>query len=151
MFFRDHQLSDLIGFTYSQWDARRAVADFVGRLRQIGRQVGSESRVIPIILDGENAWEFYPDNAYSFLSGLYAAIAEAPDLNLTVCSDLLRTTAFDGRLHRIHSGSWINANYGIWIGHPEENLAWDLVSKARAALVEHHVAGMGRQQILALV
>ncbi len=138
MFFRDHQLSDLIGFTYSQWDARRAVADFVGRLRQIGRQVGSENRVIPIILDGENAWEFYPDNAYSFLSGLYAAIAEASDLNLTVCSDLLRTTAFDGRLHRIHSGSWINANYGIWIGHPEENLAWDLVSKARAALVEHH-------------
>ena len=138
IFFRDHQLSDLIGFTYSQWDARRAVADCLGRIRQIGRQVGCENRVIPIILDGENAWEFYPDNAYEFLSGLYAAIAEAPDLNLTVCRDVLATTGFNGRLHRIHPGSWINANYGIWIGHPEENLAWDLVAQARKTLIEHH-------------
>lgn len=138
IFFRDHQLSDLIGFTYSQWDARRAVADFTGRLRQIGRQVGSEGKVIPVILDGENAWEFYPDNAYDFLSGIYAAVAEAPDLNLTTCSDVLEKSGFDGRLHRIHPGSWINANYGIWIGHPEENLAWDLVAAARRAIVEHH-------------
>lgn len=140
MFFRDHQLSDLIGFTYSQWDARRAVADFSSRLRQIGRQVGTEGRVVPVILDGENAWEFYPDNAYDFLSGLYAAVAEATDLNLTTCGDLLDKSTFDGRLHRIHPGSWINANYGIWIGHPEENLAWDLVAGARRAIVEHHPA-----------
>lgn len=138
IFFRDHQLSDLIGFTYSQWDARRAVADFTGRLRQIGNQVGRDGKVIPVILDGENAWEFYPDNAYDFLSGLYAAVAAAPDLNLTTCSDVLDKSHFEGRLHRIHPGSWINANYGIWIGHPEENLAWDLVAGARKAIVEHH-------------
>lgn len=138
IFFRDHQLSDLIGFTYSQWDARRAVSDFTGRLRQIGRQIGSEGKVIPVILDGENAWEFYPDNAYDFLSGLYAAVAEAPDLNLTTCSEVLDHSSFEGRLHRIHAGSWINANYGIWIGHPEENLAWDLLSKTRKLLIEQH-------------
>ncbi len=138
IFFRDHELSDLIGFTYSQWDARRAVADFTGRLRHIGNQIGSEGKVIPVILDGENAWEFYPDNGYSFLSGVYSAIAEATDLNLTTCSELLEKTCFEGRLHKIHPGSWINANYGIWIGHPEENLAWDLVSSARNAIIENN-------------
>lgn len=140
IFFRDHHLSDLIGFTYSQWDARRAVADFTGRLRQISHRLGSAGRVIPVILDGENAWEFYPDNAYEFLSGMYAAVAEAPDLQLATCSEVLGRSRFEGRLHHIHPGSWINANYGIWIGHPEENLAWDLVAAARRAIMKHHPA-----------
>ncbi len=67
LFFRDHQLSDLVGFTYSQWDAGRAVRDLCGRLSAIKARVGGEGRVVPIILDGENAWEYYPDNAYDFL------------------------------------------------------------------------------------
>lgn len=143
IFFRDHRLSDLIGFTYSQWDPNRAVSDFCGRLRQIHRQIGSEGRVIPVILDGENAWEFYADNAYDFLSGLYTNLAEAPDLRLTTCSEVLERSHFEGRLHRIHPGSWINANYGIWIGHPEENLAWDLLYQARQAVSRHHPAAAG--------
>lgn len=140
IFFRDHRLSDLIGFSYSQWDPGRAVQDFCGRLRQIHQQIGSEGRVIPVILDGENAWEFYSDNAYDFLSGLYTALDEAPDLRLTTCSEVLQRSDFEGRLHRIHPGSWINANYGIWIGHPEENLAWDLLHQARQAVSQHHPA-----------
>jgi alpha-amylase/alpha-mannosidase (GH57 family) len=134
-FFRDHQLSDLVGFTYSQWDSGRAVADLCGRLHTIKARVGGEGRVVPIILDGENAWEYYPDNAYDFLQGMYRGIAESPQLNLTTCSDVLNHTRFDGRLHSIFPGSWINGNYGIWIGHPEENLAWDLVAGARTAAV----------------
>jgi hypothetical protein len=90
---------------------------------------------VPIILDGENAWEYYPDNAYDFLQGMYRSIADSPQLNLTTCSDVLTHTRFDGRLHSIFPGSWINGNYGIWIGHPEENLAWDLLAGARAAAV----------------
>ena len=134
-FFRDHQLSDLVGFTYSQWDAGRAVSDLCGRLHAIKARVGGAGRVVPIILDGENAWEYYPDNAYDFLQGMYRGIAESPHLNLTTCSEVLAHTRFDGRLHSIFPGSWINGNYGIWIGHPEENLAWDLVAMARAAAV----------------
>jgi alpha-amylase/alpha-mannosidase (GH57 family) len=134
-FFRDHQLSDLVGFTYSQWDSNRAVSDLCGRLLAIKNRVGGEGRVVPIILDGENAWEYYPDNAYTFLQGMYRGIAESPQLNLTTCSDVLAHTRFDGRLHTIFPGSWINGNYGIWIGHPEENLAWDLVAAAREAAV----------------
>lgn len=139
-FFRDHQLSDLVGFTYSQWDANRAVADFCGRLHAIKGRASGEGRVIPICLDGENAWEYYPNNAYDFLQGLYRGIAESPALNLTLCSDVLARSTSGGRLHGIHPGSWINANYGIWIGHPEENRAWDLLAGARDAAVSHNPA-----------
>ncbi len=135
MFFRDHQLSDLIGFTYSQWDAGRAVGDLCARLNTIKGRVGGEGRVVSIILDGENAWEYYPNNAYEFLQRMYRGIAGSPSLNLTTCSQVLEHTRFDGRLHDIHPGSWINGNYGIWIGHPEENLAWDLLAEARQVAV----------------
>ncbi len=134
-FFRDHLLSDLIGFTYSQWEAGRAVADLCERLNAIKGRMGGDGRVVPIILDGENAWEYYPNNAYDFLQGIYKGIAESPTLRLSTCSEVLEETRFDGRLHSIFPGSWINGNYGIWIGHPEENLAWDLIAQAREAAV----------------
>jgi alpha-amylase/alpha-mannosidase (GH57 family) len=135
LFFRDHQLSDLVGFTYSQWDAVRAANDLCNRLVNIKSHVGGEGRVIPIILDGENAWEYYPDNAYDFLQGMYRRIADSRELKLTTCADVLAGNSFDGRIHHIYPGSWINGNYGIWIGHPEENLAWDLLFKARQVAV----------------
>ncbi len=134
-FFRDHQLSDLIGFTYSQWEAERAVADLCGRLNAIRSRLGAVGRVVPIILDGENAWEYYPGNAYNFLQGMYRGISGSDTLRLTTCSEVLKKSRFDGRLHTIFPGSWINGNYGIWIGHPEENLAWDLIAQAREAAV----------------
>lgn len=137
-FFRDHQLSDLVGFTYSQWDPNRAAMDFCNRLLSIKSHIGGDQRVIPIILDGENAWEYYENNAYDFLQKMYANIAASPELTLTTCSAVLEHTRFDGRLHGIHPGSWINANYGIWIGHPEENLGWDLLAQAREAAVTGH-------------
>jgi len=135
VFFRDHQLSDLIGFTYSQWEAERAAADLVSRLNGIRSRLGGDGRVVPIILDGENAWEYYQGNAYDFLQQMYRGIAESATLRLTTCSEVLKGTRFDGRLHTIYPGSWINGNYGIWIGHPEENLAWDLIAQAREAAI----------------
>ncbi len=132
-FFRDHQISDLIGFTYSQWDHNRATADLVGRLMAIRSGSSPDGGVIPIILDGENAWEYYPDNGYHFLSEFYKAVVAEPGLNLATCSEVISKGNFGGRLKGIHPGSWINADYGIWIGHPEENLAWDMVANARDA------------------
>jgi len=134
LFFRDHALSDLIGFTYSQWDAAKAVDDFVGRLREI-RTAAPGARVVPVILDGENAWEYYPDNAHTFLSLLYERVAAEPGLKLTTCHEFLASKPAATELIQIHSGSWINASYGIWIGHPEENVAWDLLARARATAV----------------
>ncbi|MDD2898604.1 MAG: glycoside hydrolase family 57 protein [Desulfuromonadaceae bacterium] len=138
-FFRDHQLSDLIGFTYSQWESGRAVTDLCGRLNAIKARLGGDGRVVPIILDGENAWEYYPNNAYDFLQGMYRGIADSATLRLSTCSEVLKETRFEGRLHSIFPGSWINGNYGIWIGHPEENLAWDLIAQARESAVASNV------------
>ncbi|WP_298436554.1 glycoside hydrolase family 57 protein [Geobacter sp.] len=141
IFFRDHHLSDLIGFTYSSWEPSRAVEDFVGRLRTIRERV-PDARLVPVILDGENAWEYYPDNGYSFLRALYAATAAADGVELVTFSGHLAREPERRVLDRIHPGSWINANYGIWVGHPEENQAWDYLERAREAAVtaSPHVA-----------
>jgi alpha-amylase/alpha-mannosidase (GH57 family) len=137
LLFRDHSLSDLIGFTYSQWEPARAVKDFIGRLQDI-RLRAPGSRVVPVILDGENAWEFYPDNGYDFLRLLYAGIAKAPGLELATCADVLGRVPVRQAVHHVYPGSWINANYGVWVGHPEENLGWDLIEKAREAAVREN-------------
>lgn len=139
IFFRDHQLSDLLGFTYSQWDTKHAITDFCDRLKNIKGAESIENRVITICLDGENAWEYYPNNGYDFLQGLYRTVAKSPFFNLTTCSEFLEkpTSEFKIRLAEIHPGSWINANYGIWIGHPEENLAWELLAAARTTAVQN--------------
>lgn len=134
MLFRDHQLSDLIGFTYSRWDGERAAADFVARLHGIA-DASPDNRLVTIILDGENAWEYYPDNGYPFLRALYRHIAASSRLCMITPGDLLADAGGARPLRRIHPGSWINGNYGIWIGHPEENLAWDLLAQARATAV----------------
>jgi len=133
LFFRDHTLSDLIGFTYSQWEEQRAVADFVDRLRAIAATV-PDARVVPVILDGENAWEYYPDNGYHFLKGLYQALATEEGIRADTCSAVL-ADGVSRTLQHVHPGSWINANYGIWIGHPEENRAWELLARTREAAV----------------
>ncbi|HEY5975351.1 MAG TPA: glycoside hydrolase family 57 protein, partial [Geobacteraceae bacterium] len=85
LLFRDHALSDLVGFTYSQWEPGRAVDDFIGRLRGI-RSHAPGARVVPVILDGENAWEYYEDNGYPFLTRLYQTLADDRDVRLTTCS-----------------------------------------------------------------
>jgi alpha-amylase/alpha-mannosidase (GH57 family) len=141
--FRDHALSDLIGFTYSQWETERAISDFVARLTDIKKQLPGAG-VAPVILDGENAWEYYPDNGHSFLSGLYDRIAATPGLKTATCTEALRKVPPGRALTHIHPGSWINANYGIWVGHPEENRGWDYLEQARAVAVHHsdRVAGL---------
>jgi hypothetical protein len=138
LFFRDHTLSDLIGFTYSQWRAERAVDDFIARLQEIRRKSSSGGRrLVPIILDGENAWEYYLNNGYDFLTLLYEKIASTPGLETATFSKGLAEIPATGTIHHVHPGSWINASYGIWVGHPEENLGWDYLERAREAALNH--------------
>ncbi|MCE9537277.1 MAG: hypothetical protein K8R65_12830, partial [Nitrospirae bacterium] len=40
------------------------------------------------------------------------------------------------QVSHLHSGSWINQDYKIWIGHQEDNRGWDLVSQTRSRLAE---------------
>jgi hypothetical protein len=43
-------------------------------------------------------------------------------------------------LPALHTGSWIDADFHIWIGHPEKNEAWQRIARARADLV---ASGLG--------
>jgi alpha-amylase/alpha-mannosidase (GH57 family) len=40
------------------------------------------------------------------------------------------------KLDWLAPGSWANANFSIWIGHPEDHQAWRWIIQARAALME---------------
>ena len=130
MFFRDHELSDLIGFVYSRMDARAAAADLHQRIRNAARSTGASPAVVSIILDGENAWEFFPGNGRQFLKEFYGRIAADPDLQAVTASEAL-ALAQQGTLKHVVPGSWINANFDVWIGAEEDNRAWDLLADAR--------------------
>ena len=132
LLFRDHYLSDLIGFVYSRMDADEAAENFLAKIRAnaAGRDV-----LVPIILDGENAWEWYPANGRPFLRALYRRISESPDLEAVTVSEAL--ARFEpAPLGGIFPGSWINANFDIWIGAEEDDLAWEYLLRARKAYEE---------------
>jgi alpha-amylase/alpha-mannosidase (GH57 family) len=129
MLFRDHYLSDLIGFEYSRMEATHAADHFLDRIRQ---NTGHQDVLVPIILDGENAWEWYYAHGRPFLRELYKRISEDPNLEaLTVTEALAKYEARP--LGHVVPGSWINANFDIWIGAEEDNVAWNLLLAARRA------------------
>ncbi|MCB1640047.1 MAG: glycoside hydrolase, partial [Thiothrix sp.] len=128
-------LSDLIGFKYSDWGASDAAGDFVHHLESITRFMGDEAsqRVVPIILDGENAWEYYPDNGSHFLSALYERLSQSPLLAPTH----FRTMAAQlpgQHLPKICAGSWVYGSFSTWIGSPDKNRGWDLLVEAKHCL-----------------
>ncbi len=139
IFFRDHALSDNIGFVYSGWDAEKAADDFIAKLQAIHKNIIAkkvENPIVPIILDGENAWEYYKNDGHDFLEALYSRIDNTPWLEAVTFSQFLTDSPKMGQLKKLFPGSWISHNFAVWIGHPEDNQAWDMVSRARDELVE---------------
>jgi alpha-amylase/alpha-mannosidase (GH57 family) len=132
MLFRDHRLSDLIGFVYSRMGAAEAAGHFLGQIHDNCRDIlarGADA-LVPIILDGENAWEYYDRNGRPFLRELYRRIVQDPAMSaLTVSEALARTEPLT--LDHIFPASWIGANFDIWIGAEEDNRAWDYLLRAR--------------------
>lgn len=138
LFFRDHDLSDRIGFVYRTMGAQEAVNDFVGRLRQIGRdhaQPDGRAVTVSVILDGENCWEHYADDGDPFLETLYRTLADAGDIRTRTPSEVLADHGEPAEITNLHTGSWIDADFHIWIGHAEKNRAWELLRDVRARLV----------------
>lgn len=136
--FRDHLLSDLIGFVYSRWNENQAADDFIQRLLEIKKAMGNQvgERAVAIILDGENAWEHYPGDGAPFLRELYGRLNDSSELEAVTIADYLsRRREPAPQIKRIYPGSWINRNFRIWIGHQEDNLAWDYLGQARRTLV----------------
>ncbi|MFB3915715.1 MAG: hypothetical protein ACE14M_03230 [Terriglobales bacterium] len=194
MVFRDHMLSDLIGFVYSGMPAAEAAANFIQKIKHSAQPVLRAGRdaVVSIILDGENAWEYYPRSGREFLSRVYDAIQHDPGMEaLTVSEAILAeagaamplmrepvVTAMPlkaaqdavgpsspvsleqaitrmtdrrrfARLSSLVPGSWINANFNVWIGAPEDNRSWDYLSSARDFYANAGITASAEQRAIA--
>ena len=133
-FFRDHYISDLAGFVYSRMGAQAAAEDLHRRIRAIGdREPQGRTATVSIILDGENAWEYYPENGREFLREFYRRIERDPDISAYTMSEAMRAAPNQPVLEGIFPASWISANFDVWIGHGEDVRAWDLLRDAREA------------------
>ena len=147
--FRDHTLSDLIGFTYHSWDSRDAATDLLGRLGGIRQELasswtaprsshpaghGDAARDLPLVviaLDGENAWEHYPNDGHDFLGYLYEGLSSDESLRCVTISEHLQASPPSQELPWLHTGSWIAADLRTWCGSQAQNLAWDSLHRAR--------------------
>lgn len=145
--FRDIVLSDRIGFSYSGMPAEQAVEDFVSylhRVRESLRGVPGEP-IVTVALDGENAWEWYPDDGKQFLDGLYRRLSTDPLLKPVTVAEYLERHPPTDVLPRLWTGSWIGDNLETWIGEEEENRAWDYLYEAREAMERHEAVHQGEQ------
>lgn len=131
LLFRDRPLSDRIGFVYAPWPPLDAADDLLRHLEEVARKV--PGGLVTLILDGENCWERYEDNGYPFLKALYEGLAEHPALQAVTVNEALALQPAEP-LARLAPGSWINGDFDIWIGHPEENRAWEWLGEARRTL-----------------
>ncbi|MEX0976263.1 MAG: glycoside hydrolase family 57 protein [Woeseia sp.] len=131
-FFRDDELSDRIGFRYSTWSAEHAVDDFIARLEAVRRNwTDAPAPVVSMIMDGENAWEHYPYNAWYFLQHLYSKLAQHPHIELATYDELIAGGIATETLPQLVAGSWVYGNFAVWIGDAQKNRAWDLLIEAK--------------------
>jgi len=137
-FFRDDNLSDKIGFEYSKMHSSTAVNDFIENLETIRHYNPKKPKIVSVILDGENAWEYYPYNGFFFLKELYKALSEHPHIVMTTFSDILAlekngSLPKPSVLPQIAAGSWVYGTFSTWIGSKDKNAAWDLLCEAKKA------------------
>ena len=130
IFFRDRYLSDSIGFRYQNMNEKDAVDDFISHLRSIYNS-SQDCQVVSVILDGENAWEFYKNNGKDFFNRLYSEISHQRWIECITFSEALEKNVEIENLESIKAGSWIYGNFTTWIGHPEKNTAWEYLSETR--------------------
>jgi len=136
--FRDRFLSDAIGFRYSHNTARQAVDDLIGHLENIAAaQKSPEEHVVAIVLDGENAWEYFPDGGRSFFEELYGRLSKHPKLKTATVSEFVAEHPSNKILPPIFPASWIRGSFRIWIGDPVKNAAWERLQES-ANVIEQH-------------
>ena len=151
--FRDHRISDLVGFVYAGVQARDAAAHLLQNIKRAAAPVLDSGRdaVLSIILDGENAWESYEGNGREFLRRFYDGLQNEPQIEPITISEAIERQKPEsfGKLRGLVPGSWINANFNVWIGAPEDNKAWDYLSQARDFYDENASRAREAQRALA--
>jgi alpha-amylase/alpha-mannosidase (GH57 family) len=131
--FRDREISDRIGFLYGDMAPHDAVGDMIWRLERARERLPDEGGpyLATIILDGENAWEAYPNNGNDFLRYLYRTLQSDERFETVRVSDFLDKTPANIELPTLHTGSWIDATLGVWIGEPSHAKAWSALERTR--------------------
>lgn len=147
--FRDTELSDKIGFTYQGMRGSEAAEDFIENILKFAPDEGEGDRLLTVILDGENAWEWYrfDNDGKEFRRELYRRLTELHKSGKVITTTVSEYTEGNRsrnvpphpvdkmeHLEWLWPGSWINGNYDTWIGEPEENQAWEYLRIARQDL-----------------
>ena len=138
IFFRDWTLSDKIGFDYSEMSGEAAAEDLVSRLEQIQADFVTSGEagphIVSLILDGENAWENYTNDANDFFNAFYQKLSDSEVLKTVTPSEYLEMFPEQRTLDYLFPGAWFSANYDTWIGEEEEAVAWDYLAMTREDL-----------------
>ena len=150
MVFRDHHLSNRIGFEYQHFRPGDAAADLVHRLQKIRENLAwaPGNHLVTLSLDGENAWEWYPGDKGPFLHTLYRRLSEEPFLCCCTVSDYLAANPPQRVIDNLFTGSWVDHNLTRWIGTENKNLLWDHLLDAREAVERHRHSGSCDPEIL---
>jgi alpha-amylase/alpha-mannosidase (GH57 family) len=151
MVFRDHTISDLIGFVYSGMDPKDAAAHLLQNIKDAAQPVLAQGRdaVVSVILDGENAWEYYPKSGREFLRRFYDALQKEKALEALTISEAIARQRNPAALKSLVPGSWINANFNVWIGAAEDNRSWDYLHNAREFYAQNAAKASPEQRKLA--
>jgi alpha-amylase/alpha-mannosidase (GH57 family) len=151
LLFRDHTLSDLIGFVYSGMQPQDAANNLIHKIKESAKSVidSGQDAVVPIILDGENAWEYYPQSGREFLRRFYEALQNDPGIEAVTVTEAIARHKNVSYLKSLVPGSWINANFNVWIGAPEDNRAWDYLYHARNFYDQAAPVASEKQRMLA--
>lgn len=149
MIFRDHFLSDKIGFTYHHMSVQHAVDDLHHRLHRIREKLSGSTGnyLVTISLDGENAWEWYPNDRKDFLHLLYRRLSDDPLLNTVTVNSYLESNPPSQKLNYLFTGSWVNHSLARWIGTRNKNVMWDYLCKTRKDFQKRVEAGDDPEKI----
>jgi len=106
--------------------------------------------IVAIIMDGENAWEYFPDNGFHFLSALYKRLSDHPRIKLTTFSECLDNGADVKPLPKLVAGSWVYGTFSTWIGDADKNYGWDMLGDVKIAFDKAAAEGRLSEQQLAV-
>jgi len=134
--FRDKVISDKVAFAYSNMSGEAAASDILDRLSFVKSELdkaGGGPYFFSIILDGENPWEYYSDDGWSFLNSFYEKLSNDPRFKTITPAEFIKKFPPKDKIKYLWPGSWVNHNFDTWIGKPEKNKAWEALLSARTA------------------
>ncbi|MCM8804598.1 MAG: glycoside hydrolase family 57 protein [Candidatus Omnitrophica bacterium] len=129
IFFRDHFISDLIGFSYHNLDEEKAAIDLINNIEKIIKE--NPDGIITIILDGENPWDYYQENGIKFLRTFYKLLEKNEKIKTLTFKEAVENIEIKKNINHIFPGSWMGPNFDNWIGKSETNKAWKILKEAR--------------------